>query len=254
MHYLKPKKYLGQHFLKDTSICERIIRLLSASSLDTVVEIGPGEGVLTQFLYVQYKNLLLVEIDPEAVQFLSHRFHQPPINIIHRDILAWKLASDIPEDTYFIGNLPYNISSPIFFRLLDHVPFMKEGVFMLQLEVAERICAHPGSKKFGILSVLLGAYFRRELCFQVPPEVFRPPPKVMSAVIRLERKEILPEVDFVKLKRLVKTAFHQRRKTLKNALKSVAIRPFDGLEEILKKRAEALPVEMYIKLTHYMEK
>lgn len=254
MHNLKPKKHLGQHFLRDTKICEQITNLIQAKREDSVIEIGPGEGVLTEFLLRKFPHVLLVEVDPEAVHFLQQRFSKdyPKLNILHRDILKLNIQEQLQLNSHLVGNLPYNISSPIFFLLLDHIPFVKEGVFMIQQEVAERICANPGSKTFGILSVLLGAYFDLSLAFTVPPSVFYPPPKVNSAVIRLERKAKLPQVSFKKLKRVVKTAFQQRRKTLRNALKPLHFQPFEALAHIQTKRAEALSVEEYITLAHHL--
>ncbi len=217
-----------------------------------MVEIGPGQGVLTDLLWPRYPNLQLVEVDPEAVAWLSQHYGEKGPKIVHQDILKWDPTAHLEPNAAFIGNLPYNISSPIFFALLDHLEYIEEGVFMIQKEVAQRICANEGSKTYGILSVLLGAYFERSYEFTVPPHVFRPPPKVQSGVIRLVRKSTLPEVPFPKLKRLVKAAFNQRRKTLRNALKGVEMQAFPEQETILKLRAEQLPIEKFIELTGYM--
>lgn len=252
MDNLKPKKHLGQHFLRDTRICEQITNLIHANPDDSLIEIGPGEGVLTQFLTEKFNKLLLIEIDPEAVHYLQKRFAKRDIQIIHRDILTFDISGQLAKDSHFVGNLPYNISSPIFFLLLDHLSYVKEGVFMIQQEVAERICANPGSKTFGILSVLLGAYFHLDLAFTVPPSVFYPPPKVNSAVIRMARKEQLPDISFKQLKRVVKIAFQQRRKTLRNALKSLHFQPFEGMENLMTKRAEALSVDAFLTLAHHL--
>ncbi|MEL6842902.1 MAG: 16S rRNA (adenine(1518)-N(6)/adenine(1519)-N(6))-dimethyltransferase RsmA [Bacteroidota bacterium] len=253
MDNLKPKKHLGQHFLKEPTVAQRIANSLKARPEQQVVEIGPGQGVLTDLLWPQYPHLQLVEVDPEAVAWLSQHYGENGPRIVHQDILKWKPQDHLQPDAAFIGNLPYNISSPIFFTLLDNLEYVQQGVFMIQKEVAERICANEGSKTYGILSVLLGAYFERSYEFSVPPHVFRPPPKVQSGVIRLVRKEALPTVAFSKLKRLVKAAFNQRRKTLRNALKSVPMQEFPDQEVILKLRAEQLPIEKFVELANYME-
>lgn len=246
MHKLKPKKHLGQHFLHDQGAAERIVSALPAEATEPVVEIGPGEGVLTQQLVQAYSNFLAVEVDAEAVAYLQRELAPAP-RVIHRDVLRWNPGEELDRPTHFIGNLPYNISSPFFFLLLEHAALVETGVFMIQKEVAERICAGPGSKTYGVLSVLLGVYFEREYLFSVPPGAFRPPPKVMSGVIRLRRKPAPPEVDLAALKRVVKAAFGQRRKTLRNALKGLTFRPAppDGW---LSQRAEQLPLSAFVQL------
>ena len=248
MHNLKPKKYLGQHFLNDQEIARRITESLQAQASDRVVEIGPGEGVLTGLLLDKYPELKVVEVDREAVALLQQKYADTQLQIIHQDVLKWNPAEHLPEDSFFIGNLPYNISSPFFFLLLDHSPQIQEGVFMVQKEVAKRICEDEASKTYGILGVLLGAYFKREYLFSVPPGAFRPPPKVMSGVMRLRKKEVLPEVPFARLKTVVKTAFQQRRKTLRNALKSLSFESFPEQEKWMTLRAEQLPIESFLLL------
>lgn len=248
MHNLKPKKYLGQHFLTNLEVASRIVHSLRAEAENTVVEIGPGEGVLTQFLVERFKHLLLLEVDQDAVVFLQQRFAKANIQLHQVDVLKWRIAEELTEEVSFIGNLPYNISSPIFFQLLEHRDKVKEGVFMVQKEVGQRICAKEGNKTYGILSVLLGAYFDLEYLFTVPPSDFRPPPKVDSGVIRMSRKSELPDIEFKVLKRVVKQAFNQRRKTLRNSLKSLDLPDFEGKEELLKLRAEQLSVEAFIRL------
>lgn len=249
MSNLKPKKHLGQHFLTDKGIAQRITGLLTASAEDVVIEIGPGKGILSQYLFPLYPNFKMIEVDGDAVAYIHEHFeaHQP--QVIHVDFLKWKMADSIPEDTYFIGNLPYNISSPIFFKFLDHLPFIKEGVFMIQKEVAKRICSPPGNKEYGILSVLLGAYFDLEYCINVAPGSFYPPPKVQSGVIRIQRKTIAPDIEFKKMKMVVKAAFNQRRKTLRNAVKSLNFEDFEGKAEMMTQRAEQLGVEDFIRLS-----
>jgi len=249
MHNLKPKKFWGQHFLTDLGIAQKIVDLCPADSKDTVIEIGPGQGVLTQFLLPKFPEFKVVEIDPDAVNYLIGKMGMNEEQIIHKDVLKWQMQEDIPLDSHFVGNLPYNISSPFFFQLLENLPYVKTGSFMIQDEVAKRICAGPGSKIYGILSVLLGAYFDLKYEFKVPPGVFRPPPKVMSGVLSLKRKENLPEIEFPKLKHVVKQAFSMRRKTLRNALKTIDFQDREQFDELFTRRAETLSVEEYLMLT-----
>ncbi|MEM7368846.1 MAG: 16S rRNA (adenine(1518)-N(6)/adenine(1519)-N(6))-dimethyltransferase RsmA [Bacteroidota bacterium] len=248
MHNLKPKKYLGQHFLTDQQIASRIVHTLEAGPEKMVIEIGPGEGVLTHMLVDRYEQLTVLEVDPDAVTYLHQRFAKARVHIRQVDVLKWPIGDELQTPAHFIGNLPYNISSPIFFQLLEHRDKVAEGVFMIQKEVGLRICAPKGNKTYGILSVLLGAYFDLEYKFSVPPTVFRPPPKVDSAVIRLSRKANPPTIAFKTLKRVVKLAFNQRRKTLRNALKSLNLPDFEGKEEMMKLRAEQLGVEEFVHL------
>lgn len=253
MHNLKPKKYLGQHFLRDEQIARRIVDLLPLGSENQVVEIGPGMGVLTGDLIDRYPRLKVVEVDSDAVAYLTKRFVDPKIDIIHADVLKWDMKADISPDTYFIGNLPYNISSPIFFRFLEHLPYIQHGVFMIQKEVAARICADSGNKTYGILSVLLGAYFELKYEFSVSPGSFSPPPKVVSGVLSMRRRETMPDVPFRDLKQVVKQAFNQRRKTLRNALKSLEFEPFEGQEVFFKQRAEQVDIEGFLMLTRHLK-
>ncbi len=252
MHKVTPKKYLGQHFLKDKMIAQKIVNSLTAAGEDTVVEIGPGQGILTQFLMESFPNLWLIEIDPEAANFLRKKFDATRLQIKLTDILKWDIEKDIPEDSFFVGNLPYYISSPIFFKLLENIAYIQEGVFMIQKEVAERICAEKGNKTYGILSVLLGAYFDMKYLFSVSPKVFSPPPKVTSGVIYLKRKPTTPDIAFNQFKFVVKRAFNQRRKTLKNALKGLEFEYFENLDQLYPLRAEQLSFQDFILLTkHY---
>ncbi len=247
MAKLRPKKHLGQHFLHDGAAAQRIVGALQADQQATVVEIGPGEGVLTRYLFERFENFTAVEVDPEAVMFLKHNLSHD-LRIVHRDVLQWEPEQELGDEIHFIGNLPYNISSPFFFKLLENREKVKEGVFMIQKEVADRICAGPGSKTYGILSVLLGTYFDLSYEFSVPPGAFRPPPKVMSGVIHLLAKDPTPDVPFEELRKIVKAAFGQRRKTLRNALKSLDI-PWEQLpEDWPTRRAEQMPVEAFWQL------
>lgn len=245
-----PKKHLGQHFLTDRNIAQKIVGLLTATPEQTVVEIGPGRGILTQYLLPRYPNLRIVEIDDEAVAFIRTEFEAHTPNIIHVDFLKWNIADSVPLNSCFIGNLPYNISSPIFFSFLENREYVQEVSCMIQKEVAERIAAPPGSKTYGILSVLLGYYFDIKYEFSVAPTVFTPPPKVMSAVITLRRKDVpAGEVRYERLKHVVKMGFGQRRKTLRNALKGIDLPDFPELEHLLTLRAEQLSVADFVKLS-----
>lgn len=216
---LSPKKHLGQHFLEDLSHAANIVNQVPLDPRLPVVEIGPGEGVLTEMLIQRFGHITAVEVDDDSVNYLSDRYAEEQLTIIYSDVLKWNIPATLSGPTHIVGNLPYNISSPIFFMLLENKAIVASGTFMLQKEVAERICSGPGSKKYGILSVLLGVYFDCEYQFTVPPEAFRPPPKVQSGVITLTPIVNPPEIDFPAFKTLVKKAFGQRRKTLRNSLK-----------------------------------
>ncbi|TAE46673.1 MAG: ribosomal RNA small subunit methyltransferase A [Bacteroidetes bacterium] len=252
MHNLKPKKQLGQHFLRDTQAARRIVDALKAPEGAFVAEIGPGEGVLTGFLLEKYSALTAIEIDTEAVQLLNQRFAGTSLRIVHTDVLTWDPAGE-GDHLYLIGNLPYNISSPFFFLMLENRSRIEEGVFMIQKEVAERICAPPGSKTYGILSVLLQAFFEVKYVFSVPPGAFRPPPKVMSGVIRLVKRAEVPDISFADFKKVVKTAFQQRRKTLRNALSGLDFEENPQLEALWPQRAEQLGVAEFLLLTRCLK-
>ncbi|MBX7240691.1 MAG: 16S rRNA (adenine(1518)-N(6)/adenine(1519)-N(6))-dimethyltransferase RsmA [Bacteroidia bacterium] len=255
MEKLSPKKHLGQHFLTDKQLAQKIVRTLQATQDSVVAEIGPGMGVLTQYLLPLYPQLRVVEVDPDAVNYLKSTFPELSERIIFQDVLKWNPAATLLPDSFLIGNLPYNISSPIFFHIIENRKYVKEGVFMIQKEVAERICAAKGNKTYGILSVLLQYYFDIKYEFSVPPSVFSPPPKVMSAVIRMVRKDRPEEeVDFSVLKNVVKTAFNQRRKTLRNALKPLVFESFEGDEHLYTLRAEALGIPEFITLAKNLKK
>lgn len=248
MQNVKPKKHLGQHFLTDKNIAVRIVELLVAQKEDNVLEIGPGKGVLSEMLMPQYPRLTMLELDKESVKYLKFHFQSHASQVIFADVLKWdwdKLAAD----SWIISNLPYNISSPVLFKILENRPLVKGAVFMLQKEVAQRICSPPGNKTYGILSVLLGYYYDLSYEFSVPPSAFYPPPKVQSGVIRLIRKELEPGVDFEDFKKVVKAGFSKRRKTLRNALRPL-LRPGVSLpEEILKSRAEQLSPADFVAIT-----
>lgn len=248
---VKPKKHLGQHFLKDLNIARKIADTLSGYAYKNVLEIGPGMGVLTQFLLEKDFDTYVVEIDEESVHFLENNFPQLEEKIFSNDFLKMNLSDYFDEEPVaIIGNFPYNISSQIVFKAIENKTQIPEFAGMFQKEVAKRIAADPGSKIYGIISVLTQAFYDVEYLFTVPPSVFNPPPKVESGVIRFVRKENYTlDVDEKMFFRVVKTAFNQRRKTMRNSLKSFNLS--DKLREdvIFAQRPEQLSVEEFLKLT-----
>lgn len=248
MNEVKAKKFLGQHFLTDENIAQRIVDSLSGRT-PNVIEIGPGMGVLTKYLIgKQELNFHVVEIDRESVAWLHE--HYPTLDVIEGDFLKLDLNTLFQDTFAVIGNFPYNISSQILFRIFDCRNQAVEVVGMFQKEVAERVAAGPGSKTYGILSVLLSAFYDIEYLFTVHEHVFNPPPKVKSAVIRLTRNDVKSlECDEKLFVQTVKAGFNQRRKTLRNALRSAGL-PIEKVDEtVLGKRAEQLSVEEFIQLT-----
>lgn len=246
MASVKPKKHLGQHFLKDENIAKKIVDSLESTEVQ-LFEIGPGTGVLTKYLIDKgFKNFQALDVDSESIDYLKINYPHCEEQFILMDFLK----IDIKNTYSVIGNFPYNISSQLFFKFWDDRKNVKEVVCMIQKEVADRICASEGSKTYGILSVLLQAFYDIEYLFTVPPSVFNPPPKVQSAVIRLERNGVDSlECDEVLFKRVVKAGFGKRRKTLRNALKEINLpESVAGLEE-LNLRAEQLSVPQFISLT-----
>lgn len=252
MTRLTAKKYLGQHFLRDKNIAHKIVGALSKKPL-TIMEVGPGTGILTELL-VQQKNfdLYLVEVDLGLVSYLKKTYPSLRGRIIAADFLKLELAQLHHGPVAIIGNFPYNISSQIFFKVLEHRQQVHEVVGMIQKEVAERLTAKSGSKVYGILSVLLQAFYNLEYLFTVGPQVFSPPPKVQSAVIRLRRNSTLQlDVDEKLFFRVVKAGFQQRRKTLRNALKPLLPATLPP-PLLLAKRAEQLTVADFVALTKYI--
>ncbi len=256
MEKVRAKKNLGQHFLKDLSIARRIVASLPADVPTQVLEIGPGMGVLTQYLLENPNiDLKVVELDGESVVYLQKNFPALEGRIIPADFLKLKLEDYFADKFCIIGNYPYNISSQIFFKLLDYRDSVPVLTGMVQKEVAERIAAREGSKTYGILSVLLQAYYDIEYLFTVDEKVFDPPPKVKSAVIRLTRNGVKQiGCDEVLLKKIVKTSFNQRRKTLRNSLKSILKPEVDTSDDVFNKRPEQLSVQSFIELTNKIEK
>lgn len=250
MYEVRAKKHLGQHFLKDENIAFKIADSLSPLTKQ-VLEVGPGTGVLTKYLVkADFNKFVAVEIDRESAAFLRTNYPQLGEGLIEADILRMDLISLFEGHFSVIGNFPYNISSQILFRVLENHDQINEVVGMFQKEVAVRIAAPPGKKDYGILSVLLQAWYDIEYLFTVEPTVFVPPPKVQSAVIRLQRNQTIELGCSEKLLlQVVKTAFNQRRKTLHNALKPLG--DYNG--EFAGKRAEQLSVAQFVSLTNAMQ-
>ena len=249
MKNVRAKKHLGQHFLNDEQIAFDITNLLSDGAKN-VVEIGPGMGVLTQFLVKKDCKTEVVEIDRESVFYL--RLNYPDLEIHEGDFLQLDLKEQYPYSFSLIGNFPYNISSQILFKAFENRDQIPEVVGMFQKEVAERIACKKGKKR-GILSVFLQAFYDIEYCFTVDEHVFNPPPKVKSGVIKLvrnSRKELT--VDEKKFKRVVKAGYNQRRKTLKNAMKPFELINENEIADLLALRAEQLSVDDFIKLTNHV--
>lgn len=278
---VRAKKHLGQHFLNDEHIARKITESITLPC-DGLLEVGPGTGVLTKYLLellspqtqtdspsivgkgtetsgdvqpvVQLKNFLTLDVDRDSIAYLKETYPKHAPLFREADFLKFNPTEFFPGSFTVIGNFPYNISSMIFFKVLDHVNNIPEVVCMLQKEVAERIAAPPGSKTYGILSVLLQAWYDIEYLFTVEPHMFIPPPKVRSAVIRLKRNTSTElGCDPALFKMVVKTAFNQRRKTLRNALKSLNLTPSIEMEELLDKRAERLSVADFVFITRNLQ-
>ena len=248
---VRAKKHLGQHFLKDEEVAERIAETLSYKGYKYLLEIGPGMGVLTKYLLKKETELHVVEIDTESVAYLNEHYPKLQGKIHEQDFLKYDISSVFGGDQFaIIGNFPYNISSQIVFKMLELREFIPEFSGMFQKEVAQRICEKEGSKTYGILSVLVQAFYEAEYLFTVPPSVFNPPPKVDSGVLRLTRKQELSlPCDEKLFFRVVKTAFQQRRKTLRNSLKIFQL-PKDLKEDsIFGQRPEQLSTAQFIELT-----
>ena len=256
MYQVKPKKSLGQHFLTNLGVAQQIAQSLKIEQVMPVLEIGPGMGVLTQYLLQNHNiRLTAIELDRESVNYL--KLHFPQLNLIQADFLKFDLSLLYPENTQFcvIGNYPYNISSQILFKVLDYKNQIPCCSGMFQKEVAERIASKPGKKAYGILSVLLQTYYDIEYLFTVDEHNFNPPPKVKSAVIRLTRNNRQQlDCDEQLFKKIVKTAFNQRRKQMRNSLAQLIGKDNNIINNaIFTKRPEQLSVEEFISLTKLIE-
>ena len=254
MKVVRAKKYLGQHFLNDINIAKRTTDLLKKRENQNILEIGPGMGMLTQYLIEKKTNLKLIEIDLESIVYLKKKFLNIEKKIIEGDFLKKNISNIFKSNISMIGNFPYNISSQILFKVYENKEIIFELVGMFQKEVAERIISNSGRKR-GILSVFIQAFYDVEYCFTIESESFSPPPKIKSAVIRLSRnsREKL-DCDPILFKNIVKAAYNQRRKTLRNALKSFNLTIDDEITNLLSLRAEKLSVDEFIKITQNVEK
>ena len=256
MRLVKPKKFLGQHFLKDLKVAKDIADTVDACPELPILEVGPGMGVLTQFLLPKERNVKVVEVDYESVAYLHEAYPQLADNIIEDDFLKMNLQQLFDGHPFVLtGNYPYNISSQIFFKMLDNKDLIPCCTGMIQKEVAERIAAGPGSKTYGILSVLIQAWYRVEYLFTVSEHVFNPPPKVKSAVIRMTRNDTQTlGCDEKLFKQVVKTTFNQRRKTLRNSIKPILGKDCQLTEDpLFNRRPEQLSVQEFIELTNRVE-
>lgn len=252
---VKAKKHLGQHFLTDEAIALAIANTLTGEGYTQVLEIGPGTGVLTKYLIEKHANIVAMDLDRDSIAYLEAHYPQEHLQIFEADVLKENLQDYFGDQQYAItGNFPYNISTQIVFKMLENKQQVPEFTGMFQKEVAQRICAKEGSKTYGILSVLTQAFYDAQYLFTVPPHVFKPPPKVESGVLRLTRKEdfTLPCSEKM-LNKVVKTAFQQRRKTLRNSLKSFDISDKLKEDSIFGQRPEQLSVPQFIALTQKLE-
>lgn len=252
---IKAKKHLGQHFLTDQTIAVNIVdALLEKDKTTAIIEVGPGTGVLTQHLINSTEHFLALDVDRESVAYLKEKYPEKAEKIILSDFLETDLRQLVGAKYNVIGNFPYNISSQIMFKVLENKNDVDYVVGMFQREVAMRLAEKPGSKVYGILSVLLQAFYDIEYLFTVNENVFNPPPKVKSAVIRLTRNNVAKlDCDEVLFKKVVKTAFNQRRKTIRNSVRSL----FNNNEirfPLLDKRPEQLSVAQFVELTEFIEK
>ena len=259
MKLVKPKKNLGQHFLTDLNIARQIADTVDACPDIPVLEIGPGMGVLTQYLVKKPREVKAVEIDTESVAFLYDKFPKLRENILGEDFLLMDLTKVFDGKQFVLtGNYPYDISSQIFFKMLEYKDLIPCCTGMIQREVAQRMAAAPGSKTYGILSVLIQAWYDVEYLFTVDENVFNPPPKVKSAVIRMTRNDVTDiGCDEKLFKRVVKTVFNQRRKMLRVSLRQIfnTGKPTNGFyeQDIMTKRPEQLSIAQFVELTNMVE-
>ena len=245
------RKKWGQNFLTDSNLLDRIVRTVEPQENDNFLEIGPGDGSLTELIFPKVKQMVVVEIDPLLIKHLSIRSDLDGLHIIHGDILIQDIE-DLPieEPVRIVGNIPYNITSSIIFWLIEQLDFWDDAFIMMQKEVAQRLTANIGTKEYSRISVVVGAYLDMEMCFKIPPDVFIPKPKVESAIIRFTKKSspIVADNQYVKFNKIVKMAFSKRRKMLRNSLNDFDI-PVSIQEEIdFTRRSETLSIEEFAKL------
>ena len=248
---VKPKKYLGQHFLLDNTVSQRIAEAIKIENKVNLLEIGPGTGALTQFLMGESINLIAYELDKDSITYLNKNF--PELTVHNQDILKIEWKSIFKANFTVTGNFPYNISSQIMFKIYENRDIIDQMVGMFQKEVAERICSSTGTKKYGILSVLIQAFYNVDYLFTVNEDAFNPPPKVKSGVIRIERNDVIKlDCDEKLFFRVVKAIFNQRRKMARNSLKSM-LGDLKIDHVLLTKRPEQLSVENFIEITKLLE-
>jgi len=242
------RKRWGQNFLADRNLLDKIVRTIDPKKSDSILEIGPGEGALTELIYPLVKEMVAIEIDPMLIEHLKNRESLKGLNIVHGDVLLQDIESlPVKNLVRVIGNIPYNITSPIIFWLIEQLHFWDDAFIMMQKEVAERLSAVVGTKAYGRFTVVTGAYLNMEYCFTIPPDVFIPKPKVDSAIIRFTKKEnpLISDEKYMRFNKLVSAAFSQRRKMLRNTLKGWDIHP-DLQEQInFSRRPETLTIEEF---------
>ena len=250
MNFLKPKRKFGQNFLTDDNIAKDIVSFLSDSKTKTIIEIGPGKGILTKYLLeISHKEIKFVEIDEECVSYLKNKYPNIEKHLINDDFLNINLNS-FKQPLSIIGNFPYNISSQILFKIYENKNIVNEMIGMFQLEVAERICSNYGTKKYGILSVLIQAFFEVKMMKKIKPNSFLPIPKVDSAVIKISKKTDTINCDEILFKKIVKQSFEQRRKTVRKNHKINKKTDNKKEQTIFAKRPEQLSVSDFIYLTN----
>ena len=245
------RKKWGQNFLADRNLLDKIVRTIDPKKSDSILEIGPGEGALTELIYPIVKEMVAIEIDPMLIEHLKNQKSLKGLNIVHGDVLLQDIESlPVKNLVRVIGNIPYNITSPIIFWLIEQLHFWDDAFIMMQKEVAERLSAVVGTKAYGRFTVVTGAYLNMEYCFTIPPDVFIPKPKVDSAIIRFTKKEnpLISDEKYMRFNKLVSAAFSQRRKMLRNTLKGWDIHP-DLQEQInFSRRPETLTIEEFVAL------
>ena len=245
------RKKWGQNFLADRNLLDKIVRTIDPKKSDSILEIGPGEGALTELIYPLVKEMVAIEIDPMLIEHLKNRESLKGLNIVHGDVLLQDIENlPVKNLVRVIGNIPYNITSPIIFWLIEQLHFWEDAFIMMQKEVAERLSAVVGTKAYGRFTVVTGAYLNMEYCFTIPPDVFIPKPKVDSAIIRFTKKEnpLISDEKYMRFNKLVSAAFSQRRKMLRNTLKGWDIHP-DLQEQInFSRRPETLTIEEFVTL------